>query len=411
MPHGNTQPPPIQKPQNSGDRCLPVRGKFNSTCDVFAGFNATVPGAFKGTFPCRIVLEDAITTVGPGAPPLSRYMTINAYQPVGAWTTPVFGMDPANADLIASPSGSAPRWWVLYTDVVVWHALTPYWRAYLVRLPFPGTGAGGGLVLGGHATVYPPMPALLGGGLVLGGHANVYPPSVAFVGGGLVLGGHATVYPPMPALLGGGMVLGGTATVVFTPGGPTIVVLDTYTAADGTVATSRSPDTGPAPTSTETHYLIESNKLTNVIVTHGGSPIYRPLVYASGVSDCSVSADIKPTVVGSPAFDTGALMFRYVDDNNMWVVQLIASSNINVISIVAGTITASNSFSHTTTGGNTYNVKVVLAGSNVQLIVDGVSLGSFGGATFNQTATHHGVAIDEANPGGSTTIDNFEVTT
>lgn len=149
-----------------------MRGKFNLLCDIFKGPLTAVPNAFVGTFPCRRVLEDGIHATGVGCPTITYYMTIDKYEPVGAWTFPTFGMEPGLADQIAIPAGTPKRYWVLYTDLILWHALTPYWRAYLASLPLPGVIGSGGLVVDGSATWSSHVHPLSAGGIELGGHGK-----------------------------------------------------------------------------------------------------------------------------------------------------------------------------------------------------------------------------------------------
>jgi hypothetical protein len=118
-----------------------MRASFNTTCDLYGGPGSASPGIYASNVDCRLVLEDGILTVGTGAPALPFYLTIEAEEPIGAWLTgAAFGVDPALADQVAVPSGSAPQWWVIYTDQVIWLGQTPYFRSYLVGLPLPSTG-------------------------------------------------------------------------------------------------------------------------------------------------------------------------------------------------------------------------------------------------------------------------------
>lgn len=142
-----------------------MRGKFNTTCDVYTGPGTPSPGMLLGTYPCRLVVEDGITTVGTGSPPIPRYLTIDAYQPRGAWTSAKFGMDASLSDWVAVPSGAFPQWWVLYTDIINWKALTPYWRSYLVPLPLPDYSEGG-LIANSSAGVTVIHPSTSSGGLL-----------------------------------------------------------------------------------------------------------------------------------------------------------------------------------------------------------------------------------------------------
>lgn len=142
-----------------------TRGKFNTTCDIFRGPGSGAPGVHVGTFPCRLVREDAITTVGSGAPAIPFYLTIDAYTPTGSWKVVGFGLDPSLADQIAIPAGSHVRFWVLYTDHIEWHS-PDYFRAYLVQLPLPPAFGTGGVMLGGAATYDFVVNITSAGGLV-----------------------------------------------------------------------------------------------------------------------------------------------------------------------------------------------------------------------------------------------------
>lgn len=114
-----------------------MRRPFNTECDIYAGPSTLTPGAFRGTYPCRLIPQSPIGTVGLGSVPLAHWLTIDGYQPRGAWTSHGFGMDAGLSDQVTLPSGGLRRFWVLYSDKVIYGALTPYYRAYLADLPLP----------------------------------------------------------------------------------------------------------------------------------------------------------------------------------------------------------------------------------------------------------------------------------
>jgi hypothetical protein len=152
-----------------------MRKPYNTTCDIVKGPLSGDPFAFVGTFACRKVFEDAILGTGVGCPEIDNYLTIDEYEPVGAWTFPTFGMEPGLADQVAIPSESELLYWVLYTDRIVWKTHPPYWRSYLVSLPLPAVIGSGGVIADGSAVWSGVIhPSSFGGVLVNGKGISVF---------------------------------------------------------------------------------------------------------------------------------------------------------------------------------------------------------------------------------------------
>jgi hypothetical protein len=128
-----------------------TRRAFNGTFAVYKGPGTATPGLHVGNFLGRLVEADGIILSGPGAPLNLAWITMDAYDPIGAWTPLVFGSDPSLADQIGSGPDSVPSYWVLYTELIVWRALTPYWRATIVHLPLPPTFNPGSLCFRGFS--------------------------------------------------------------------------------------------------------------------------------------------------------------------------------------------------------------------------------------------------------------------
>jgi len=236
-----------------------TRGAFNTTCDVYSGPGATPPNTFKGSFPCRLVLADAIYLENVSAPTRSGWVTLEGLIPQGPWTSPGVSFDPRLSDWIAVPAGSIPRFWNIYTDSVLWETQAIYYRANVAPLPLPmsamfyltGGGVGGGTVSpthpGGYAvrgggvgggTVSPTHPggyAVRGGG-VGGGKVRPLDPIIAHLIGGGVGGGKVTPLDPIIAHLIGGGTGGGIATLAAS-------VLPGNTCASAIVLTSGVPYT------------------------------------------------------------------------------------------------------------------------------------------------------------------------
>jgi hypothetical protein len=139
-----------------------TRRVFNTSCDVFNGPDGVSPDGYIGTFPCRLVPQLAINPTGIGSVVMGYWLTLDGYCPRGAWTPDGFGMDASLSDQIAVPTASGRQYWVVYTDQVIWHALTPYYRCYLSTLPLPPRSlprSDNKLILGvGHL---PPRPEIL----------------------------------------------------------------------------------------------------------------------------------------------------------------------------------------------------------------------------------------------------------
>lgn len=172
-----------------------------------------MPGQLLGTFPCRLVREDAIDPVGVGSPLVPFYLTIDAFQPRGAWIQPTFGVDASLSDQVAVPSGSAKRWWVLYTDLIHWHS-KPYWRAYLVPLPLPAPVGSGGVVVDGSGIVSFADYITGSGGVLVSGSAHRIVARHFTGSGGVLVDGSAVVYNTL-YFLGSGGAIGNSGAVIF----------------------------------------------------------------------------------------------------------------------------------------------------------------------------------------------------
>lgn len=118
-----------------------TRALFNTTFDLYKGPGSATPGVLVGTFDCRLVSNAAILLVGADAPSRLYYLTTEAATPVGVWAAPLLSLDSALADRIAVPSGTAPRFWCLFTEAIDWQGQTVYQRANLVELPGPHSAA------------------------------------------------------------------------------------------------------------------------------------------------------------------------------------------------------------------------------------------------------------------------------
>lgn len=120
------------------------RAPFNTTCDIYQGPGGSSPGAFIGTFSCRLVIADSINVVGPGSLNPVGWLTLDGYQPRGWWVAPPFSVDPTLCDQIAVPSGAAISLFVFFTEEIIHLSQPAYFRATVGSLPLPTPTPGGG---------------------------------------------------------------------------------------------------------------------------------------------------------------------------------------------------------------------------------------------------------------------------
>lgn len=333
---------------------------------------------YVGTFQCRYVVEDGIFAIGPGCPNIPAYLTLQGYQPQGAWTYPFFGVDSALCDRISIPSGGVPNYFCLYTDVIIWGGQTPYFRAYLVNLPTPPIAPVGGILFGGQATVVTVPPLVGYGGILFGGSAVVVtvPPFVTY--GGLLLGGDTSnSVTRMRIVIGeGGLLFGGQAVVVFTPGA-TIYWEDTFTDTNGTNVTAHTGETTPGGYSMVFGTAwIQGNFLAN------NSNSYA-LTFDPGETTWNAEVQLQWDTVTTDV----NYLFRFQDAFNRWRVNIAVSggsaagftlkndqgggfSGFGTLSMSAGTI---------------YTLLMVVTPTSVSATISGVNVSTTDSALGTRT--------------------------
>lgn len=380
---------------------------FNNTCDIFKGPGTATPGQYVGTFPCRFVVEDGIHALGPGCPTVPAYLTILGYQPQGAWTSPFFGMDATLCDRIAIPSGQAPRFWVLYTDAIIWLAQPAYYRAYLVYLPAPTPGPAGGIVWGGSASVSGVHDFVGEGGIVWGGSAGISTIRLITGSGGILWGGSANKYfsslfvgsggilwggdadssvTHMRSITGsggilwggdashsftsavvgsGGILWGGSATITFTPG-ITVYWYDTFTDTNGVNVPPHTGETTPGGyTSDFNQGQIQSNALVNAVTSYG-------IRFDPAATAWTYTANFKFDANSTGLF----FMFRRNAGMQEWWVSIFPSAGsatgFNLVCNGGTPFTGVGTLAMT--AGTTYTVTIVVTSTTVSATIGAVNV-------------------------------------
>ncbi len=181
-------------------------------------------------------------------------------------------------------------------------------------------------------------------------------------------------------------------------GSPTVLLKDTFTDADGTNLTAHTMDVGPGWTVYAGSWDIRGDK-TEITSSTGGNAAAAD----AGHSDATVQADV------TPGNNSCGILFRLTDANNYWWAE--SDNNAQAFRLVewnAGSVINRGQVAVTLNGGTTYTVQAVLSGSTITVTLDGGNMITYSSATFNQTATKHGLWSFEQT---GDTHDNFQATT
>lgn len=179
-----------------------------------------------------------------------------------------------------------------------------------------------------------------------------------------------------------------------------VLLSDSFTAANGTALTSL----GWTKTVLSGSFTadVQNNQARLLQTTQGTGTLTKD----AGVSDCSVSCDVK-LVAGVE--NTMVLIGRWSDINNLYYIDLYDSGDlISIIKREAGVNSVLASAAVTLTTNTWYRLRVRFEGNDIIADVDGKYQISVTNA-FNNTATKFGFGINNSVSNGDTRFDNFAV--
>lgn len=192
------------------------------------------------------------------------------------------------------------------------------------------------------------------------------------------------------------------------------VIYDSFTGANGTTITSRSPDICPPGSSwNNANFTILDNHATLETEDRQLTVIER------GVSDCIINVDINWSwsIVNAgttPVYYSG-IVFRYTDASNYWLAGFNDRSDVTgfrIFKIEGGASTAVTNGVAGAINGTVYPLSVTLNGNDISVLFNNTAQLTTSSA-FNNTATKHGIRLGYRNlspaPGTVTHADNFEV--
>lgn len=191
-------------------------------------------------------------------------------------------------------------------------------------------------------------------------------------------------------------------------GGPTVLVLDQFTDADGTdlAAHAIAPTNTPGTAWTEVFNTLQV--LGNQAADADGGGLFCAAVCDAGQADVTVQALLTFGITDGAANQVN-LYARYTDNSNYWLMQHDPTT-VQLYEITGGSsLSRASSSNAADLAQHTY--KLVLSGPAVTGYLDGTPVWSYGSATSNQTATKHGVRLRSDSTTVRAKCDNFQVTT
>lgn len=356
-----------------------TRAAFNTLCDVFSGSGTVSPWTYKGTFLCRLVLEDGVHVIGSHRPNITHYLTLEGLLPDDCFVADLVVTDPWKADQIVVVDSPDQYYWVFLTDQIIWGGQTPYYRAYLV----PG-------LLGRE---------LSAGGWLLGGSAAIaFTPGETFSGGWKIGGSAVCIFGPN-VLGSGGWKIGGAAATNFVSG---LIWKDTFTDITGTNLEAHVPEIGTGYTKTGAQMKIGFNlATTNNLV--GAQTAQYEFTPSQPTFDLRVHFMMADTTQYN-GFRFMQWYFRYANGANSIQVNVIFGTGQNTITSfhiverVGGTITQQVFPAATMNTLTDYEMRVQLSATAISVTINGVSGG------FSTTA---GASVAKVNFSFSQTFGGY----
>lgn len=188
--------------------------------------------------------------------------------------------------------------------------------------------------------------------------------------------------------------------------GPTVLLADTFTDANGTLLSAHTMDVGSgwsalAPLSMPT---VQSNKASAAV----GAPGVFMALSDAGQADGTLGVDIHYADVDVPV----GLGLRVADLSNAWLVTYSGTAGEWTLAEISGGVpTTRATASDTLVEGLTYHIDVILDGEQITLFVLGSQRLTYAGSSGLTGNTNHGIFFHRANLAAVHAFDNFTMTT
>ncbi|GAG99703.1 unnamed protein product, partial [marine sediment metagenome] len=173
---------------------------------------------------------------------------------------------------------------------------------------------------------------------------------------------------------------------------------------NGTSLDAITPEVGGVWVEQSGAWDIQSNKAECDIAGTGNATV------DSGISDCLVDCSmVGRRTDGSNRVSPGEI-FRYSDETHFWMLFLdLEGNNVEIYENDAGFVRQAQT-ALVMNFDTEYDARAILDGQQIDAFVDGGSKASYGSASFNETATIHGIrASINGTPPSEPTYENFAV--
>lgn len=202
------------------------------------------------------------------------------------------------------------------------------------------------------------------------------------------------VMPPIPGIVvPDGSLYGGAPLGNLVPnpsgrgGGPTVLMEDNFTGANGADVNGRTPDTKGSGTwsANAGTYTIQSNRA----VKNNTTPL-RPALYDVAQADVVVVGVVNLANTGAGV--TGVVA-RGTDASNFWVAGLLSTNAFNLYQCAGGVFTLRGTAAVTVSTGVNYTIRLACSGDTITATLDGGNELSFTSSLF-QDRTQCGLYSD-----------------
>jgi len=154
--------------------------------------------------------------------------------------------------------------------------------------------------------------------------------------------------------------------------------------------------------------------INNTMAVQGGRAVAgsgnnNAAIAEAGAADVEITANVHfATIAGS---DYVGLTMRATSEPNRWLAILETSTpTATIYEVNGGAYTVRGQTAFNAVNDTTYALRLTAVGTSLALYVNSTLLPTYGSASFNQTATKHGIHVSQTSGIGTHWADDFQVT-